>query len=238
MLDTSNLNAFCKGIADALRKKKGTTEKIQYKKFDEEIESITAEDTGIGSRQWWLDMCADKTSFSYMFSGSSLETIPQIDTRRGTDFSFMFYNCSNLKTIPQLNTSRSISFMQMFRSCSSLTTIPQLDTSKGTSFSQMFRDCSSLTTIPQLDTSKGTGFINMFRLCYALENIAFVVNCIKQSISFEDSPLLSGESIQSIIDGLATVTTSPTLTLNSKVTLTNEQIETINSKGWNLAYVN
>ena len=288
MLDTSNLSNFLKGITDAIRVKKGTTEPIEHKFIDEEIESITAEDTGIGSRQWWLDVCKERTNFSYMFNScSNLTTIPQIDTSQGTDFqsmfrscsklttipqlntskgtSFhtMFYNCRNLTTIPQLDTSQGTSFHAMFNSCSNLTTIPQLDTSKGTDFTYMFYscsklttipqlntskgtkfyymfyDCRNLTTIPQLDTSKGTDFGYMFQGCYNLENIYFVAGCIKKSISFAYSPLLTDESIQSIIDGLADLTgqTAQTLTLHTDVKskLTQEQIAQITSKNWTLA---
>jgi hypothetical protein len=47
--------------------------------------------------------------------------------------------------------------------------------------------------------------------------------------------VLTAESIQSIIDGLATVTTAQTLTLNKAIVLTDEQKATINAKGWTLA---
>ena len=44
MLDTSNLSKFLKGITDAIRAKKGTTEPIEHKLIDEEIASIESSD--------------------------------------------------------------------------------------------------------------------------------------------------------------------------------------------------
>ena len=59
----------------------------------------------------------------------------------------MFQNCSNLTTIPQLNTSKVTNMSYMFQNCSNLTTIPQLDTSKVTNMHSIFDGCSKLTTI-------------------------------------------------------------------------------------------
>ena len=179
------------------------------------IESIQSEDTGLGSRQWWLDICKEKTNFSSLFANTSIETIPQLDTSKGKTFNSMFYYCRNL------------------------TTIPQLDVSNGTDFNYMFQNCSNLITIPQLDTSNGRTFNDMFKYCYALENTFFVAGCIKKSISFVHSPLLNDESRQSIFDGLADLTgqTSQTITFHSNVKnkLTEEQIASATSKNWNIA---
>ena len=103
----------------------------------------------------------------------------------------------------------------------------------------MFYLCNNLITILPLDTSNGTNFSNMFFNCSNLENIAFVVNCIKKSISFAESNKLTDESIQSIIDGLADLTgkTAQTITFHSDVKnkLTEEQIASATSKNWNIA---
>jgi hypothetical protein len=75
----------------------------------------------------------------------------------------------------------------------------------------------------------------VFYNCGRLENVSFVAESIQNSVSFAQSSLLSAESIQSIIDGLATVETAQTLTLSKQITLTDEQKATINAKGWTLA---
>ena len=101
-----------------------------------------------------------------------------------------------------------------------------------------FLGCSKLRDIlGYLDFSKTKLFVSPFAGCLALEEIRFVEGCLKLSISFSGSPLLSDSSIQSIINGLATVETAQTLTLHAdvKAKLTEEQIATITSKNWTLA---
>jgi hypothetical protein len=78
--------------------------------------------------------------------------------------------------------------------------------------------------------------VNFASYANKIKEIRFVPNCIKLSIGI-NSYVLSDESIQSIIDGLATVETAQTLTLHADVKekLTEEQLATITSKNWNLA---
>jgi hypothetical protein len=70
-----------------------------------------------------------------------------------------------------------------------------------------------------------------------LEDIQFVENTIRFSTSFAHCNLLSDKSVQSIINGLAAVGTTQTLTLHAdvKAKLTQTQLDTITSKNWNLA---
>lgn len=69
-----------------------------------------------------------------------------------------------------------------------------------------------------------------------LREIRFVAGSIKGNISFVDTAVLSAESIQSIIDGLADLTGSETktLTLHASIVLTDEQKATITAKNWTL----
>lgn len=85
-----------------------------------------------------------------------------------------------------------------------------------------------------LDFTNATQLNGAFNICYELEEIRFKENSIGVSISFANSSKLSTASVQSIIDGLATVATAQTLTLNSAIALTDEQKATIETKGWTL----
>lgn len=100
-----------------------------------------------------------------MFAYSGIETIPKLNTSKGTSFNSMFQNCNNLKTIPLIDTSNAIDMGYMFNGCSNLQYIPQLDTSKVNYFPGMFRYCTSLVVPPKLNTSKGVSFKNMFQGC-------------------------------------------------------------------------
>ena len=114
------------------------------------------------------------TTFRRMFSdciSSNIKSIPQIDTSNGTNFQYMFYNCSSLTSVPQLNTSKGTTFDCMFYGCSKLTSIPAFDTSNCTDLREMFCGCSKLTSIPQLDYQKNRMWTQMFYNCSSLTEI-------------------------------------------------------------------
>ena len=90
-------------------------------------------------------------------------------TSNVTNMNGMFNYCIQLNTIPQLDTSKVTNMSYMF-SNSTVTTIPQLDTSKVTNMSYMFSGCSKLTMI-QLDTSNVTSMEYMFSNCFKLTTI-------------------------------------------------------------------
>ena len=103
-------------------------------------------------------------------------------------------------------------------------------------YTQAFSGCAALKKINGvLDFSFATDVRNMFDYCNSLEEMRFEPNTLSLSISLPNSSKLTSESIQSIIDGLATVTTAQTLTLHKNIVLTDEQKATINAKGWTLA---
>lgn len=106
------------------------------------------------------------------------------------------------------------------------------------SFDRVFYSCSDIETIRKITVGENTVFNNSFYNCTGLKNITFG-GTIGKNISFSGSPLLTNESIQSIIEHLADLTgqTSQTLTLHAdvKAKLTEEQIASITSKNWTLA---
>lgn len=75
-----------------------------------------------------------------------------------------------------------------------------------------------------------------FTRCTSLAEIRFTKESIKYGLSFERSSQLSDESIQSILDGLATVSSTQTLAFNSAVyaKLTEEQKQSATDKGWTI----
>ena len=88
-----------------------------------------------------------------------------------------------------------------------------------------------------LDFSNCTTVQDMFYNCKVLRELRFAEKTLGLSITMTSCGNLSDESIQSIIDGLATVETAQTLTFHEdiKSKLTEEQISTITSKNWTLA---
>lgn len=96
------------------------------------------------------------------------------------------------------------------------------------------------TIVGELDFSVTKHTNQLFYLCEKLENVRFKANSLSIALSLSHSSLLTDESIQSIIDGLADLTgqTTQTLTLHKDVgaKLTDAQKATITAKNWTLAY--
>lgn len=171
-----------------------------------------------------------------MFNGcTKLTTIPLIDTSNVTDMSSMFYNCSSLTDIPELNTSNVISMGMMFYGCTKLTTIPSLDTSSARGFNQMFYKCTNLTTVPAIDVSNVTSMSNMFDNCKNLKSI--LMYGMKVAFNISSSTLFEREDLVTILNNLATVTSTTKLTMGSTnlAKLTDEDKLIATNKGWTLA---
>jgi hypothetical protein len=110
------------------------------------------------------------------------------------------------------------------------------DTSNITDYSRMFYARKTIETIKgELDFSKCTNVLNMFYNCLALREVTPKAGTIKLSISFSSSPNLTNESKQAIFDGLSTVETTQTLTLNNQVKILQSQVDSANTKGWTVA---
>ena len=166
---------------------------------------------------------------------SELTDVQKLDTSNVTTMSSMFSNCSKLITIPKLDTSNVMDMGGMFASCSNLTTIPQLDTSKVTNMLLMFNSCSKLNIIPQLDVSKVSNMNSMFIGCRELKEIH--MTGMKVSFDISASTLFTREALVEIINNLATITKTQTLTMGSTnlAKLTNEDKSIATNKGWTLA---
>lgn len=92
------------------------------------------------------------------------------------------------------------------------------------------------TIVGKLEISGTPSTSQAFYNLKSLVDIEFVAECIKLTTSFAQSPLLSDESIQSIIDGLADLTDSETQTasFHNDVIITAEQRAQAASKNWNI----
>ena len=136
-----------------------------------------------------------------------------------------------------INTEMCQYAIQAFAYTPQLSYMKGINTQKMGTANNMFVSSGIVTIDEPFDFSSisqanNTAFLNANKL----ENVCFVKNSIYKSITFS-SAVLSTNSIQSIIDGLATVETAQTLTLHAdvKAKLTEEQLATITSKNWNVA---
>lgn len=121
-----------------------------------------------------------------------------------------------------------------FRGTSKLKYVKGVNMSNSKNMGLMFSGSGIEIIEEPMDISQVTTTQNAFA-CDNLIEVRFVSETIKISINFSRCSKLSAQSIQSIIDGLATVTTAQTLTINSTIILTDAQKASITAKGWTLA---
>lgn len=134
--------------------------------------------------------------------------------------------------------SNGVEFSRTFYG-TKFTRIGVIDARKATRFYYVFCYSNSLKTIDKLISAETTPFTQAFMGLTALEEIRFD-GTIGVSLSINESPLLSLDSVQSIIDHLKDCTgaTAQTLTLHAEVgaKLTETQKATITAKNWTLVY--
>lgn len=186
------------------------------------------------------------TSLRNMFYGcSSLTSLDASDwnTSNVTTAETMFYGCTNLTSLDLSNwdVSGLTSMYRTFRLCTALTAL-DLSSWKNanniTTMNQTFYYCSKLTSLDlsSWDVSKVTIMSSAFTSCSALTDFKAPKN-ISVAVSFSPCTNLTHDSLMSIINNLATVTSSKTLTLGStnleKLTDAEKAIAT--NKGWTLA---
>ena len=146
-----------------------------------------------------------------------------------------FSGCRNLTSIPLLNTSKVTKMINTFYDCIRLTTVPLFNTSNLISMNRIFSGCQALISIPAWDVSKVTNFVDAFKDCYNLESIE--MTGMKVSFNISSSTKFTREALVVILNNLATVSTSQTLTMGETnlAKLTEEDKAIATNKGWTLA---
>lgn len=139
---------------------------------------------------------ATQTSYrSKYYNNGQLVFFPAVNTSAGTDFYYMFANCTYLQTMPLINTSNGTNFMSMFQSCKRLTEVPQLDVSNGGNLSSMFYNCTNLKKIPVYNPTKATNMGSMFSGCISLTDESLdniLQTCINTNPKYPNTKSLYG----------------------------------------------
>lgn len=145
-----------------------------------------------------------------------------------------FWDAVNLERIDFYIANPFTSHRGFFKNTSKLKYVKGVNMSSSKNMGSMFSGSGIEVIEEPLDISLVTVTASAFD-CDNLREIRFVPETINNTLNFSRCSKLSAQSIQSIIDGLATVTTAQTLTLNSAIILTDAQKATINAKEWTLA---
>ena len=157
------------------------------------------------------------------------------------NLNYIFRSTTGLESITLKCTTRGVAMHAhgAFSRCSDLKflDLSEFNTTFGPS-TDVFYSCTSLEEIRGEIENTTTNWTLWFASCVKLREVRFKANSIKGAFNISQSPLLSAESVQSIVDGLADMTggTSYKLTLHAdvKAKLTEEQLATIAAKNWTM----
>lgn len=166
----------------------------------------------------------------------NLLTLPSFDLEGVTNVSYMLQNSLLPGELRFINSNSVVVANGFCNTVRSVTKI-NIDTSNIQNFSYFLYGNSNLVEVGNvLDLSSGNAFINAFVNNPLLEEIRFKEECIKNAdFYFTNNPLLSDDSIQSLVQGLGVVTNKTLIisqSTNSRLTQT--QLDIIKQKGWNI----
>ena len=178
--------------------------------------------------------------FKYCKNLTTLD-LSSFDTSSVTTMAGMFQYSNSLTSIDlsSFNTANVTIMQDMFKYCENLTTLDlsSFDTSAVKYMNGMFANVSKLETldISNFDTSAVVSVNGMFDGDKSLKSFTSCV--FYRSISFAQSTKLTHDSLMSIINNLATVTATQTLTLGAtnKAKLSAGEIAIATEKGWTVA---
>ena len=233
--------ATLKSIADSIRNKTGKTEAMLPNEMPAEIESIETGDGGVG-----FETYANSIQFANLNLFGKEELTLNLDNAITLNNVCRSYSAENDNTtvkhltinclLPVTNISNMILATSGDNVLERITF--NVDTSEVTSTTYSFARLKALKIIDgtPLDFSEATSISSATFSTVALEEIRFAPKSIFVNFPFSTSAVLSNESIQSVIDGLADLTgkATQTLDLHSNVInkLTDEQWLQIGNKNW------
>ena len=238
VVDSAALHDELVSIADSIRAKGGTD--AQFASAAEMKAAVDAIETGGGSDT--IKIATNQKDAYGMFDSISFDNPDtELDitfkTRSFTgSMDFFMSGTQNIKKlILNMPNIDKVSFERAFNARNSLRIIDFTNAAKPLSAREMFYGSINLETIiGELDFSESSNNTNAFSSCASLITVSFVPESIKRTITFGDCYVLSAESIQSIIDGLATVTSTQTLTMDELNPISESQKAQITSKNWTL----
>ena len=190
------------------------------------------------------------TNMAYMFAGddstnpihlklTSLD-VSNWDTSSVINMQYMFISCTQLTSLDVSNwdTSNVTNMRGLFYNCRSLISLDlsNWNTSNVTNMGYMFISCIQLTSldVSNFNTSKITDMGGFITNASVLQNF---ISCVIPVSFGASGTALTHDSLMSIINNLATVTTTQTLTLGSTnlAKLSSEEKAIATNKGWTLA---
>ena len=178
MSKQNNLTDFLTDVADAIREKKGTTDKINPQDFSDEIKGIkTFIWTGHVDVEGLKAIGWDDEDIAY-YQEHGVDWMEEDDEyHKVSDDNKALYGVLTADNIqeykdrivwlPKIDLSNKDGTM-LFYSCIYMVGIPKIDTSHMTSMASMFTGCRSLVVVPKLDVENVRNIVSCFTSCYSL----------------------------------------------------------------------
>ena len=196
------------------------------------------------------------TDMHYMFCFCKKLTtldVSGFNTSNVTDMSNMFRACSSLTSldVSGWNTSNVTNMSKMIWGLDNITSldVSKWDVSKVTNMDYMFSSCISLESLDlsRWNVSKVTSAENILAYSGRLKTIiaghesepnVTALNGLKLSINLGFGKNLNYESVYALFRGVATVTTTQTITLPSVMEgkLDADKVKIATDKGWTIKY--
>ena len=184
MSKENNLTDFLTDVADAIREKKGTTEKINPQDFSDEIKSIKTSTSmwtghvdveGLKAIGWDDDDIAYFQEHGVNWMEEDDEYYKVSDDNKALYGVLTADNIQEYKDrivwLPKIEGEFLRNTDYRFKDCYYMIGMPHLNFKNVTSIGEMFSSCYSLTCIPPIDFSK-VGFAgSAFRFCVSLQYI-------------------------------------------------------------------
>ena len=237
VVDKEQLEADLATVADSIREKGGTSEPLAFP-------------NGMADAARALGVDYSRYARTVTFETDDLPPVMKLDLDHVVSLNSLMLGGGNIQEIT-INCKKPIESMQrlFFNSTTRFKYLKKIifnvDTSQCTHFTNAFsylmsvdeNDIGNVEIIGELDFTSATSVASIFSGSIGLKDVRFKRNTLKLPMTLAQCSKLSSTSIQSIIDGLATVETSRTLTFHSdvKAKLTEAQISQITSKNWTLA---
>lgn len=225
--------------------------RLQYvrSRMEEYIQEAGGQTTGCSTMLDFVNTISGIPNFSQIYNGggtfegnTDLERIPEcINSQAFTSMYKFAKGCTGLKKVERLYTGNVTTFVYAFHGCTVLEEIEGMLTDNATTLGECFHGCSSLVRIgsplnvgnivSQMDTT--------FTGCSNLEYLRFSGE-LRVDIWLSGAPKLSVESLQSVIDSLADLASDGasakkiTFGAKNKAKLSEDQLESVSSKGWTL----
>ena len=193
MSKQDNLTDFLKDVANAIREKKGTTEKINPQDFASEIASIEG---GESSASIWTGHADVEGLKAIGWDDEDIAYYQKYGVNWNEEDDQYHKVSDDNKALYGVLTADNISSYR-----NRIVYLPKIDTSSKTIMSSMFSYCNSLVSIPQLDTSNVTSMSSMFYNCNSLTSVN--IKNVKILFTINNSSLLSKESLLYIINNEA-----------------------------------